>query len=903
MPQIPTSRDIAYANPRSGRIAPNGPSVNVGQGLANLGQGLMQVGFDLEQARRNEETSNQAKVGYDLELKLAKFRAQEEESFNAAKEQSSESGIGFTRQFIEGYQKRADEFIKQNFAGISEAQNSRARQTIIGHANSLYQKANTYEQQAKTNFYDRTTNSGLDTIRTQIRSNAAPYEELKRQGLAAIDAADMPEPWKAERRALWDADAAESKWRWKFEQNPQEAISEIRGQSAGGVVDKIVGVESGGRATAKNPNSSATGAGQFISSTWMNMIRQYRPDLIGGRSAQEVLALRNDPGISREMVQHYADENAQFLRNQGLQATDGNIYLAHFLGPRGAAQVLKADPGTSVASIVGQDTVNANSFLKGMSAADLRAWSDKKMGGAGVTSGPAVSSEYDAIPYDRREQLASWGETQYSQQVTKDRAASVDRYKLLIATEPESVDQNVILNDSSLDDGDKASLVTSLKTAMKETGAANALLGALAQGGAVSVNAFDEDQRKIADAAYDKLLGAARSEDEQKLVTSDFVARTGYVPQKVQAELRYGASSTDPQMMATAMESALVFSKNAPAGFSFSGAEDIRKKADLYRAYTRNMGYSAEEAARKLIDANDPEKTAQRESLLKSDTVKKQVKDIDASVVSAVFDDSFGGFGNNPALGANPAAESAMVSEYKSIYQEALVDAGGDAEAAKQAATERFRRTYGVSEFSTLGNTVIRYPVEKAYPAGPDGTHEWVRDQATSALSAEGVKAEEIYLMPLPDGGTEKDIQAGRPARYQVLYKDPETGNVEQFNLPFFADPAEAQKQFMDKKAEIKAQSEQRMIENRANDPAGTGVGIETFGNDQRYRGMAREGSRLEKAMQGAAQDKREAAVEQRKNIEQGLESFSKGQDRVMDALKAMVPSVNIGGYSFGGDN
>lgn len=149
----------------------------------------------------------------------------------------------------------------------------------------------------------------------------------------------------------------------------------------GHVVDRIIGVESGGNPNAKNPKSSATGAGQFINSTWLSMVRKYRPDVAEGKSSGEILAMRSDGDLSREMTGRYAQENAEFLKNQGIATTDANVYLAHFLGPRGASQVLKADPGASVASVVGQDVVNANSFLAGKNIADLRRWAAKKMGG------------------------------------------------------------------------------------------------------------------------------------------------------------------------------------------------------------------------------------------------------------------------------------------------------------------------------------------------------------------------------------------------------------------------------------------------------------------------------------------------------------------------------------------
>ncbi|MFN7089986.1 MAG: hypothetical protein ACK4P4_05490 [Allorhizobium sp.] len=787
----------------------------IGAAMANAGQGLVQAAFNLNDLREQENADKLNDRANEVSTSLTRFMDEEEKTFLKAREEGSESGIGFTRQFIEGHQQRANEFAKANFEGLSKDAQTGYLNNIISRGNSLFEKATAYENETKASYYDRSTNQSLGTFRTQIQNNAAGFDDLKRQGLEAIDATNMPEPWKAERRAQWDADAAESKWRWEYQQNPAKAVQEIRGQPAGGDrIDKIIGVESGGKADAKNPNSSATGGGQFITSTWMDMVKRRRPDLLEGRSTAEVLALRNDMGLSREMTGYLAEENSEFLRNQGLQDTDGNVYLAHFLGPRGASQVLKADPSTPISDIVGQDAVNANPFLKGKTAADVVAWSDKKMGGGGVSTGGAPSPAYQSIPFERREQLAAWGETEYSQQVTKQRAATKDGYSLLIATQPEQMRESVILNDTTLDDGDKATLVTSLRTALKETAGVNQMIGAMAAGG-VSVNPFDNEQTKVADKAYDKLVGATADDTERQVVTSDFVSRTGYIPKPVQAELRRATVSNDPAAVAQGMEAAIVLAKNAPTGFNFEGAASVRDKMDLYRSFTRDMGYSPEDAAKRLIDASDPAKASVRKALLDSDKVKNAIKSIDAGKVAAIFDDSTLGLGRNPSLGANPAAEAAMVAEYTALYEETLVDAGGDTAVAEKAASDRFRRIYGTSEFSTLGNTVLRYPVEKAYQPGPDGTHDYIRSQGIEALKQEGVTAEDVYLMPLPDGGTEKDIQSRKPARYQLFYKDPESGKVEQFNLPFYADPAVANEQFKEQRQSKIRESEQRMIEER----------------------------------------------------------------------------------------
>ena len=160
------------------------------------------------------------------------------------------------------------------------------------------------------------------------------------------------------------------------------------------VVERIIGAESNGDPNAKNSRSSATGLGQFINETWLDLIRTYRPDLARGRSESETLELRREAKLAREITTRFVERNAAMLRQRGLPVTAGTIYLAHFAGGAGAVAILsapeKADAALVMASadatnrIKRGQIIKANPFLEHFTIADLKIWADRKMRGSGL---------------------------------------------------------------------------------------------------------------------------------------------------------------------------------------------------------------------------------------------------------------------------------------------------------------------------------------------------------------------------------------------------------------------------------------------------------------------------------------------------------------------------------------
>ncbi|MER9436703.1 hypothetical protein NKJ04_17570 [Mesorhizobium sp. M0618] len=240
--------------------------------------------------------------------------------------------------------------------------------------------------------------------------------------------------------------------------DPQRAILDqtVREAQASGnpiesVTNKIIGVESSGRADAQNPNSSAGGLGQFTDRTWLNTVKRYRPDVAGTMTDDQILAMKKNTtpegkAFQKDMTSALTTENAGFLQSRGLPVTEGNIYLAHFAGQGGAEKLLKADPNASVESILDAKAIEANPFLKGMTAADVQNWAAGKMGG----KGDRVAASSDA-PASAGQQATDAISKALS--VTAQNASAADNQSLIDAGTMLQNDAQRIAEDSKADAG------------------------------------------------------------------------------------------------------------------------------------------------------------------------------------------------------------------------------------------------------------------------------------------------------------------------------------------------------------------------------------------------------------------------------------------------------------------
>lgn len=125
-------------------------------------------------------------------------------------------------------------------------------------------------------------------------------------------------------------------------------------------------VESNLDPSASARTSSAGGLFQFIDQTWLGTIKQSGASLGYGRYAEaiqqtnsgkyvvsdaalrkEIMALRKDPTANAVMAGAFTKSNAAYLSEKlGRQPSDGELYMAHFLGARGAAKLISMASAT-----------------------------------------------------------------------------------------------------------------------------------------------------------------------------------------------------------------------------------------------------------------------------------------------------------------------------------------------------------------------------------------------------------------------------------------------------------------------------------------------------------------------------------------------------------------------------
>jgi hypothetical protein len=177
-------------------------------------------------------------------------------------------------------------------------------------------------------------------------------------------------------------------------------------------------LDPGARARA----SSASGLFQFIEQTWLGLMKSDGPRLGLNREAsaiqtrsdgthvvsdaaarQAILNLREDPKVASVMAGAFTQRNRETLSQElGREPSAGDLYAAHFLGARGAAQLIQTAQQSpnrpAAADFPDAAAANRSIFFDGSGRARGAAEVHKLLsashaGMAGVTAAPAFAPD------------------------------------------------------------------------------------------------------------------------------------------------------------------------------------------------------------------------------------------------------------------------------------------------------------------------------------------------------------------------------------------------------------------------------------------------------------------------------------------------------------------------------
>lgn len=292
------------------------------------------------------------------------------------------------------------------------------------------------------------------------------------------------------------------------------------------------------------------------------------------------------------------------------------------------------------------------------------------------------------------------------------------------------------------------------------------------------VNPFDSAETKVAEKAFTK---AMESVDPQKAKAFEgaFVAGTGYVPKTVMADLQAGAIERDPSKFSEAMTRADMLERAAPKAFQAGdGAGMVMKALEPWRRYVQEFGLSGEDAAKRVLAANDPAKKATREQL--KPALDKALKDLTVDDAAEAFDPGY--LINGPDTPLHPDQANALLADYKDLYEQAFYETNGDTTSAEALASAELKKSWGVSTV-TGESRVMRNPPENFYPT-VGGTHDYVRENALAVAKIHAAEAgrevENVTLVP--DDATRQDIELGNPPRYRLFYQYTDKTGVTRFD-------------------------------------------------------------------------------------------------------------------------
>jgi len=727
------------------------PASNPGAGAQAIARGMGQLGNAVTQIEATFKQRDQQTEKFNTLRGFSEFQTAAAERLTELKRDYRADGKGFVDAANGAYGQLETEWLKNVPADLQDEFKYRSQESRRGVLGDALE----FQYTAGDAWFKQGVSDELSKAKTILDQSPQLLEEQQRKVAETIDATDLPEIEKENLKRQATIGLASVTYKAEVRKDVSTRTSLGVGDPKT-VVDKIIGVESGGRANAKNPLSSASGLGQFIDSTWISTVRKHRPDM-AGMSDGELLKLKTDPAFGREMTEAHTQDNIDGLAAAGITPTDGNVYLAHFLGLGGARKALTASPEASVASVLGEGVVNANPFLREKTIGNLRSWATKKMGGAKLETDP----RFEAIPYEDRVALYEDAEREAQAeqvQVAKETKVLMDQqrndlYLGLLDGRMGQMDIDNARANGLLADYDEVSKALGiLKDRDGERNLAMAGYTKIAENGVFDPTSTDD--KKMLNAVVKAGNGLTKLQGGDANYVSDevvpLVNRVGDIPTDIAGTLMGMLRGGDNARAMFALDSLAQLRDTNEIAFNQRISEDVARQVDLWDARKDTM---PKEELLPLLRGGTTQNERQARAVL-----RKEAQDILSKSENgvakgrALLDEAvgdFGGFWSTPSMGA-PLARQALEKEFQTLFVDEY-SRTGDETLAAQNVGKALQRSWGVFD-----GTLMKFPPDKVGYRAIGGSYDWIEESARRDLQ---LKETESYSL-FSDEQTRQEFQA-----------------------------------------------------------------------------------------------------------------------------------------------
>lgn len=720
----PSKRGLAYLENPAADAGAFG--ADIARGLGQLGDSLVEAGLQYQQ--RNDKTER-----FGALIGLSEFQTQTASQLEELKRSVPPDVTNFPQQANDLYTKLEQQYIARLPPNLQPEFTFRSRQIKQG----VMRGALDFQYTQQDAFFKEGLNK--------------EYERAKNAVFATPDEADKWEAHLAEAIQATDLPAAE-KSRLAFEMGSglravlygrevEGALRESGGTVPGYLVDRIIQVESGGNPKASPSTSHALGLGQFIPSTWKAFIADRHPELLA--QGDDIQKFRTDRKLGREAVEWYIEQNKAFLANKGLPTDDGSLYLAHFLGPGGAAQLLSADGATPVSAVVGAAQIQANkSILQGKTVAEVVAWANRKMDTVAVQE---VDNDprFADVPLEDRLAIQAGAQRKVDQEIADATAA---------ARAAADAARNALYNDLEFGDGDEADVQAAVNGGLlndyEDRARATRILEqknakfadqryieAIAAGGGLGYNTADNER-------FNNWLSpemrAGVAKGDQALVNSVILPKIQTlhdIPTDLVGQLRAAARNTDPQVATFALDTLSQIKRTDPAAFQSRVDEALAGDVALWEARKDLM--PREQVLQQISGGMLPEERRQRQVLeqeartiltTKAGTVPHG-QELVTNIVAS-YDQSYR---NDPQMPALPWAARGVSKDFETLFIDGFVKFGNEQEAMKYAEAG-LKNIYGVTTIGDSGQVFMKLPPQLAGYRPVLGSYDWIDKQVRTEM-------------------------------------------------------------------------------------------------------------------------------------------------------------------------